>query len=128
MAKLVTPMATASLAGGAVEIYDKKPDPLTYPSIRVGDDQAVGDSNACADGWEFFATLHIFSRHPTDPRPEVKHIADIAAQALGNNASLPAPTGFDVLEVELQQSRSFMEGDGVTAHGVLTLRYVVDEA
>ena len=87
----------------------------------------MGDSNSCHDGWEVYVTVHIFSRDPVAPRPEVKLIANAAGQALGDNAALIAPVGFVVTEVELEQSRSYMEEDGLTAHGVMTFKYLVDE-
>jgi hypothetical protein len=118
---------TAFVGSSPARIWDKIPDAPTYPYIRVGDDQAVGDSNSCWDGWEFFATIHIFSRHPQYPRLEAKDIASQVGIALGNNASLIAPAGFHVSEVELEQSRVYFEADGVTAHGVMTFRFGIDD-
>lgn len=124
-AKLVASSAIATAMGGTAKAYDKAPDPRPDPFIRVGDDQAVGDSNSCADGWEFYATVHTFSADGQRPRMVAKELMNHVAIAVGNEAQLPAPTGFVVVEVELVQSRTFMEADGVTAHGVQTFRYLV---
>lgn len=124
--KLINAAGVTALVGSSpARIWDKVPADTGYPYIRVGDDQAVGDSNQCWDGWEFYVTIHIFSRQPQYPRLEVKDIANAVGIAIGDNASLVAPAGFIVTEVELQQSRSFMEDDGITAHGVMTFRYLV---
>lgn len=118
---------TAFVGSSPARIWDKIPDAPTYPYIRVGDDQAVGDSNSCWDAWDFYVTVHIFSRHPQYPRLEAKDIANAVAIALGNNDALISPAGFDVAEVALEQSRTFMETDGVTAHGVMTFLFNVDD-
>ena|SRR6185503_11974471 len=121
-------MASGDLAtamGGAVRAYDKVVPNPAYPFIRIGDDDAHGIGGSCGDGWEFFATLHIFSRDARAPRMEVKGIANAALSAIANFAALPAPTGCVVRDAELVQSRTFFEDEGVTAHGVATVRYVV---
>lgn len=116
-----------ALLGDPPRVYDKAPANANYPYARIGDDQAVGDSNSCADGWEVYVTVHVYGRHPQAPRPQVKAILNAIALALGNNDALIAPAGFVVTEVELEQSRTYMEEDGLTAHGVLTFKYLVDD-
>lgn len=126
-AKLLANTAVKARLGDPVRVYDKVPDAPTYPYARVGDDQVVGDSNGCADAWEVYATLHIFSRKPEYPRLDVKDISNDIALAIGDNDSLILPAGFVVSEVSLEQARSYMEEDGLTAHGVLTLKYLIDD-
>lgn len=124
--KLINAAGVTALVGSSpARIWDKVPAAPAYPFIRLGDDQAVGDSNGCFDAWEFYVTVHIFSRHEQYPRLEAKDIANQVAIAIGNNASLIAPAGFVVTEVELVQSRPIMEADGVTAHQVMTFKYRV---
>lgn len=128
-AKLVASSAIAAALGGTAKAYDKSPnqDPAQWPEplLRIGDDQAVGDSNGCADGWEFYSTIHTYSRDAQRPRMVAKELMNHVAIAVGNDAQLPAPLGFVVVEVDLVQSRTFMEADGITAHGVQTFRYLV---
>jgi len=124
--KLIAAAGVTALVGSSpARIWDKVPEGSGYPYIRVGDDQAVGDSNSCFDAWEFYVTIHIFSRHAQYPRLEAKDIANAVGQAIGDHASLIAPAGFIVTEVELVQSRPLTEDDGVTAHQVMTFRYQV---
>ena len=117
-----------AVLGNPVRVYDKVVPAPAYPYARIGDDQAVGDSNSCADGWEVYVTVHVFANDAQAPRPQVKLVCNAIGQALGNFASLPAPTGFQVTDVELVQSRTFMEDDGLTAHGVMSFRYLVNDA
>lgn len=125
--KVQAAAAIKAVIGDPVRLYDKVVDDPTYPFGRLGDDEINGDSNSCWDGWEAYVTIHLFSRHPATPRLQVKDLATLFTQALGDNASLIAPVGFHVSEVELVQSRTFMEADGVTAHGVIVFRYGVDD-
>jgi len=125
-AKMIAAAAVTALVGA--RIYDKVPGEPGYPYCRIGEDQAVGDSNSCADGWEFFATVHSFSRHAISPRPEAKQVNNAVVGALADDSALPAPAGFAVTLSEMVQSRTFMEDDGVTAHGVVTIRYLIADA
>lgn len=130
-AKLTGHAGLATAMGGTVRAYDKLPPPnlVTYPYIRLGDDQAVdgGRSNGCADGWDFTITLHIFSRDEQAPRMNAKRISDQALQAIGSLASAPAPAGFVVKDLQLGQARVFYEADGLTAHGVASVTYLLRE-
>jgi hypothetical protein len=116
-----------ALLGDPARIHDKAPVPPVYPYARVGDDQVTGESNACFDGWEVFVTVHSFSRDPAAPRLVVKDIMNAIAQAIGNDEDPPLPSGFAIGLIALEQSRTFYEDDGVTAHGVQTFSYRVTE-
>lgn len=128
-ARLVASGAIATAMGGTARAYDKAPDrdPANWPEpfVRIGDDQVVGDSNGCADGWEFFATIHTYSRDTRRPRMVVKELMNHIADAVGNEGNLPDAAGFVVHTVDLEQSRTFFEADGLTVHGVQTFRYLI---
>ena len=87
----------------------------------------MGDSNGCADAWEMYVNVHIFSRHGEYPRIEAKEVSNAVTLALGDNDDMIAPAGFSVSEVELVQTRTFMEDDGVTAHALVVLLFHIDE-
>lgn len=127
-AKLTGSSALTTRLGAGNRIVDKAPATQVYPYIRVGDDSVADLSNSCADGWDVTCTLHIFSRHAERPRMEAKEISDLALQAIGVFATPPTPTGFVVKDLELVQARTFMEADGLTAHAVLAVSYLVRQA
>lgn len=129
-AALAASAGVKALLGDPARVHDKPPaqDDLEYPYARIGDDQVLGDSNGCGDGWEVYVTVHIYGRDPQAPRPEVKAISNAVTEALGDNDELIAPAGFKITEVTLVQARTFMEDDGLTAHGVVVMLYLVDEA
>ena len=128
--KLTTHAAMLAVFGGPVRAYDKMPAAatVTYPYLRVGDDQILPRSNACMDGWDHVATIHIFSRDPIRPRMQAKEISDAVLQAIATLESAPAPAGYRVKELSLQQARTYLEADGLTAHGVVTVEYLVRPA
>lgn len=128
---LTASTAVQAVLGNPPRVYDKVPaaEQLSYPYARIGDDQVVGDSNACGDGWEVYVTIHIFSNHAQTPRPQVKQVSNAIGLALGDFSALIAPAGFEVVEVSLEQSRTFFDDkDGLTCHGVMTFRYLVNDA
>lgn len=127
-AKLTTHAAMTGFPGGAPAVYDKVPTTPAYPCIRIGEDQILPRSTTEFDGWDFVATLHIFSRHMRSPRAEAKQISDAILQALATKDEYPTPAGFVVKGVELGSSRVFMESDGLTAHGVVVVEYLVRPA
>lgn len=117
---------------GEARIYDRVP-PLAstaaakngaaFPYVTVGDDQIVDDSTTCGEAYELFATVHIWSRD----------VGKVASKLLASaiRAALDAPLvieGFDVIVHEFSDARFFREPDGLTEHGVLTFRYLVDPA
>ncbi len=126
--KLTAHAAMLAIFGGTVRAYDKVPATPVYPYVRVGDDQTLPRSNACMDGWAFIATVHVFSQDAKRPRMQAKEINSAVLEAIATLASPPLPTGYVVKELELQQERAYMEGDGITAHGVVTVEYLVRPA
>lgn len=124
--RLTTHAAMLAAFGGPVRAYDKTPGPKpTYPYLRIGDDQILPRSNACMEGWDVIVTINIFSQHATRPRPEVKEISDAILQAIATAATPPTPAGYKIQALELGQGRTYFEADGITAHGVLTVEYLV---
>lgn len=123
--KASSPLATAM--GGTARIYDKVPEAPDYPFVRIGEDQSLDDANGCDDGWEFFTTVHIFAREIVGlgARPLAKRVGAALVTALKGVSSA---TGFVIIEVNLEQTRYFVEEDGVTAHGVVVVRYLIDPA
>lgn len=127
-AKLNAPGALRTRLGEGDRIFDKTPAAPVYPLIRIGDDQVGNRSNSCADGWDVTCTINVYSRDSRRPRMDAKEIADLVLQAVGNFASPPTPAGFVVKDLELVQSRAFIEADGLTGHAVVVVSYLVREA
>lgn len=111
--------------GGAANVFDRAPDPLVYPHVRIGQQLCNGDDNGCGLAWELYETVHIFSQ-TSSPRSEVNAIAAAVRAVLVEGAL--APAGFTIVDAQFESLRTMMEQDGLTAHGVLEVRYLIDPA
>lgn len=127
-AALTADAAVVAAMNGTARIYDRVPPAAdgaknapTFPYVTIGEDQIVDDGNSCGDAWEAFATVHIWSRDVGKAAPKI-----LAAAIRG---ALDAPltlTGFTIIVHEFADARFIREPDGVTEHGVLTFRYLID--
>jgi hypothetical protein len=127
VAALKASAALKALIGDPVRVRDKVEDGLAFPYVRIGDDQVLDDSNGCADAWEVFSTFHIFADDAA-ARMTVKQICGAIVAAVCDPDAPIAPAGFAVTLSKMHDFRSFFEADGVTAHGVLVVRHLVDAA
>lgn len=112
--------------GGTWNVYDSVPAEPTYPFVRIGEDQPLGNDNGCFEGWEYFHTLHLFAR----PAPPLGAMPTAKGMAGPIKAALVAlegttQTGIRIDEVEWEGGRFYTEADGITAHGVLTCRFLL---
>lgn len=113
--------AAPAVAGGRV--HDTVPAAPVFPYVTIGEEQVIEDGNACDDGWEVFATIHVWSRQPGFP--EAKAIAAAAVQRLRSIATV---TSFTVIAAELETSRAFRDPDGLTSHVAASVRFVLTPA
>ncbi|SHF05390.1 Protein of unknown function [Kaistia soli DSM 19436] len=114
-------------------VYDNPPDDAqrlaatgaAWPYLAIGDDQVVDDGNTCSDGWEAFADIHVWSRALPRSKIEAKTLIAAVVERL---SLLSTVDGFDVLVAALETSRTFRDPDGITEHGVVTMRFLLDPA
>ena len=99
-------------------VYDRPPQSVTFPYVHVGEVQVI-------DAAEVFVTLHSWSRQDSyGGKPEAMAI-QAAVRAALHSADL-ALVGGSLIEIRHRDSRAFVEGDGVTVHGVCTYRALVE--
>ena len=113
--------ATPAIAGG--NVFDRVPPDAPFPRVTIGDEQVVDAGNSCSDGWEVFCDIHVWSR--AVGRVECKELMAEAAERL---SAIETITGFDLVLSDLDGTRMFIEPDGLTSHGVITIRFVIDPA
>lgn len=95
-----------------------------FPYVALGQSQDVPDLAECIDGWEIFATFHVFSRTPG--YGEAKQIG-AAIDAVLHNAELTLSAGaYRCLLIERDTARYFLDQDNQTKHGVLDFRALVE--
>lgn len=110
--------AGPAIAGGRV--YDRVPSAPTFPYLTIGSEQIIDDGNACGDGWEVFAEVHFWSQ--AFGYPEVKGLMAEATPRLAGIDSVP---GLTVIAAAVESTRVFRDPDGLTSHGVITVRFVI---
>lgn len=110
-----------ALAGGRV--YDQPPPKPTFPHFGIGQEQIIDDGNTCDDGWEVFTDVHVWSR--AVGFPEAK---GLIAAAVPRLCSITLITGFTVIAAEIANTRVFRDPDGLTSHGVISVRFVITPA
>lgn len=110
-----------AIAGG--NIYDRVPDGATFPMVTIGQEQVLDAGNTCSEGWEVFSDIHVWSRAPG--RVEAKRL--IAAIVPRLNA-IAAIDGHTMLSVNVEGTRILDDPDGLTTHGVITVKLIIDPA
>lgn len=113
--------AAPAVAGGRV--FDRVPKGAVFPYVEIGSEQIIDDGNTCDDGWEVFADVHVWSR--TVGFPEVK---GLIAQIVPRLVGITGIPDFRVIAVEVENTRVFRDPDGLTSHGVISIRFVITPA
>jgi hypothetical protein len=108
-----------ALVGGRV--HDAVPAKPVFPYVRIGEDQCIDASDACLGGFEIIVKVHVFSR--AVGRVETKTILAACRDALNVALTL---AGHTVKVSEFLTTRVLDDPDGLTRHGVLELRYVIE--
>lgn len=110
-----------------VRIYDRVPTKATTPYVHVGDDQV---SPSPADGGlensvEIFSTVHVWSA--AVGKTECKRVAGAVVRAVALKA-LDLGPNYSLLLITHRSTQYLDDPDGLTSHGVVTFRALVDEA
>lgn len=99
-----------------------------YPYVVIGEDQVIDDSTQCADSSEVYTTVHVWTRDSADvseSRDQAKRMAGAIRSALKGPMTV---TGFDLVIQEFDSTRHLTDPDGLTAHAVVTHRFLLDPA
>ncbi len=129
---MMAPLPTAALQAavvkalnakfdGRAKVYDRVPTKLALPYITIGTIETNDDSH-CDAAWECFVTCHSWSDKVG--KPEINQLNSDIAEALGLEIDV---AGFVCVLGEFQTADSFVEGDGLTMHGVVRCRYLIDQ-
>lgn len=112
-------MASPAVASGAV--YDRVPKNAGFPRVTIGDEQVLDDGDSCGDAWEAYSTLHVWSRPNEGSKSEVKILAaEVAARVATEDLAV---SGFTVVVAAIEEMRFLRDPDGITEHGVVTVRH-----
>ena len=103
-------------------VYDAVPETEVFPYITIGEDTHTSWTTNTTLGTDVQLVISVWSRKRG--RLETKTIQGEVYDAL-NRANL-AYSGHDIINVELLDSSSFMDADGLTRHGVQTFRMLIE--
>lgn len=109
-------LVAAGVSGGRV--YDDVPEVPTFPYTQIGVSQTITDDVTCRDGGDEFLDLHVWSRQRG--QVETKQIMDAIHVALHDQPL--TVTGRDATLVRVDRTRTLEDPDGLTRHGVVTVR------
>lgn len=111
----------AALVGA--RIYDRIPPAPDFPYVSYGSDQVLQDDPGdCGAGYEVFVTLDVWSR--AVGQPQMKRIGGAIRSRL-HDAELDLD-GNRLVLLEHRGTRYLDDPDGLTHHGVLEFRALVD--
>lgn len=114
---------TASPAIADGRVYDDVPEGAQFPYLAIGNEQVTDDGNACGDGWQVYADVHVWSRSVGFPEAKA-----LTAAAVPRLTAIAAIAGKTLIAVSLDGTRIFRDPDGETSHGVITIRFVITPA
>lgn len=119
---LVADAGVGALVGD--RIYDGVPPGATFPYVSMGEAQEVTMDEECIDGEEHIFTLHVFDRSH-GRLSGAKRINDAIKSAL-HDAELSMSDPYALAFIRVNSKRAFLDQDGITAHGVIDVRAMVE--
>ena len=106
-------------------VYDAVPQSVSFPYIAFGEIQRVEDGAECIAADEVFVTLHVWSRAVGSV--ETHQICNAAISALHEWTPDLSDSDLDCIEMMHRDTRVMRDPDGITTHGILTFRALVDQ-
>ena len=113
-------------AGVSAVVGDRVHDgrPISYPSITFGPSDVLPEDLDCIDGLMTTVQIDCWTRDENRLRP-VKALADRVRQAL-HRARLQLET-HALVNLSVVSTRSFMDPDELTGHGIVTVEAEIEE-
>lgn len=121
-ARLLAVPAIVDLIGARV--YDKPPADAVAPYISFGPSDIVPEDDDCISARTETLQIDLWSV-AQDGKREVKTLADLVKTALHRFDGTIDPGA--LVELDVVQMRILDDPDGITLHGVVVLRAVIEE-
>lgn len=106
-------------------IFDDFPEKEIFPYVVMGEMTARDWSDKFEAGQEVHSTIHIWSQYKG--RKEAVEMGDRILRALSRKKLDLAPDFRAVLDT-LDTNDLIIDMDGITRHGILRIRYLIEEA
>jgi len=105
-------------------IFDAHPKNAVFPYVTMGEITAKDWSDKFEDGMEIYSTIHVWSQY--DGRKEADEMSDKITQAL-TSSTLDLAPNFRAAFDRLDSYNLITDIDGVTRHGILRFKYLIEE-
>jgi len=125
--KLIYETLVADAAVGVMvdnRIYDNVPSDATFPYLSFGPTQEIEDDEQCIDGEEHVFQIDVWDRSQ-GRLVAAKRIAGAVKDAL-HDADLTLPDPYALVFIRVRSTQAFLDQDGVTAHGIVTVGAMVE--
>lgn len=106
------------------KVFDENPKNEAYPYVVMGEISAKDWSDKSENGMEIYPTVHIWSQY--HGRKEVDEMSDMVLQAL---TSSPLNLGSSFREAlgRFDGYNLMVDLDGKTRHGIVRMKYYIEE-
>jgi hypothetical protein len=105
-------------------VFDAVPQKVAHPYLAIGETQVIDDGADCIDGLEIFVTLHVWSR--AVGAVEARGLCESVRLALRGWSPDLSESGCDCVDLSWRDARVMRDPDGLTTHGIVTLKALVD--
>lgn len=105
-------------------VYDDLPKQADFPYVVMGEMTARDWSDKFEPGQEVYSTIHIWSQYAG--RMEAADMGDGILQALSKSPLDLSPNFGAVLD-ELDMNELIIDIDGITRHGIMRFKYLIEE-
>lgn len=106
-------------------IYDNPPQGGPFPFLSLGPAQELDDSADCIDGQEVIQQVDIWTQEGGS-QLSAKEICGAVRKAL-HGADLALGMGWGLVLLEVESARYMTDPDEKIAHGVLSVRAIIEE-
>ena len=106
------------------DVYDDVPEQAPYPYVVMGEMTATDWSDKFEPGQEVYSTKHIWSQYKG--KKEVVEMGDAILQAL-TKSTLDLGPNFRAVLNELDMNEIIVDIDGMTRHGIMRFKYLIEE-
>lgn len=119
---LVADAGAGALVGD--RIYDGVPSNNAFPYVSFGPSQEITDDAECIDGEEHFIQIDVWARDQARMGP-CKDICAAVKAAL-HEVTLNLPSPYALAFIRVTGTRTMLDPDGITAHGIITVQAAVE--
>lgn len=100
-------------------VYDEAPENAAFPYVSIGETTLIDRGNKIKHADDHIETLHVWSR-----ASGFKECKTMMAAIIGKlSGTQLTVTGYRVAYVEVEQTTTYRDPDGVTRHGIVQIRF-----